>query len=154
MSNITALVRSAHRGMANACKYSLIIAAAVLLQPTLATFEAGTASAKTVTGSQCGKASWYALTSRTASGEMADPSKLSAAHRTLPFGTIVKVTNLRNGKAVNVRINDRGPFVKGRVIDVTKAAADKIGFVNAGITSVKVEVIGEGGHKLKGHGCS
>jgi len=87
---------------------------------------------------QCGKASWYAMTSMTASGERASPNTLTAAHRTLPFGTKVRVTNRRNGRSIVVRINDRGPFVKGRVIDVTKRVASKLGFVNAGWTRVVV----------------
>jgi len=87
---------------------------------------------------QCGKASWYKLGGRTASGETANPKGLTAAHRTLPFGTLVEVTNLANGKTVTVRINDRGPFAKGRVIDVTWAAAKELGFVRKGITRVKV----------------
>lgn len=85
---------------------------------------------------QCGAASWYALTSRTASGERMNPAAMTAAHRTLPFGTRVKVTNQRNGRSVIVRINDRGPFVKGRVIDLSKAAAGKLGFISRGHTSV------------------
>ena len=85
---------------------------------------------------QCGSASWYALKSRTASGEMMNPAAMTAAHRTLPFGTKVTVRNQRNGKAVTVRINDRGPFVKGRVIDVSKAAARALGFVSAGHTKI------------------
>jgi rare lipoprotein A len=88
---------------------------------------------------ECGKASWYALYSKTASGEYANPGKMTAAHRTLPFGTKVKVTNLNNGRSVIVRINDRGPFIRGRTIDVTKAAARKLGFHNQGVTKVKVE---------------
>lgn len=87
---------------------------------------------------QCGKASWYAMTSMTASGERASPNTMTAAHRTLPFGTLVRVTNLRNGKSVVLRINDRGPFIKGRVVDVTKRAARKLGFVNSGWTHVVV----------------
>jgi len=86
--------------------------------------------------SQCGRASWYALTSRTASGERMNPSAMTAAHRSLPFGTKVKVTNKRNGKSVVVRINDRGPFVKGRVIDLSKAAARELGFVQSGHTAI------------------
>jgi rare lipoprotein A len=85
---------------------------------------------------QCGRASWYALTSRTASGERMNPSDFTAAHRSLPFGTKVKVTNNSNGKAVIVRINDRGPFVRGRLLDVSKAAARELGFVGVGHTSV------------------
>jgi rare lipoprotein A len=85
---------------------------------------------------QCGKASWYALTSRTASGERMNPAALTAAHRSLPFGTKVRVTNKRNGKSVIVRINDRGPFIRGRIIDLSKAAARQLDFVGAGHTAV------------------
>lgn len=85
---------------------------------------------------QCGGASWYALTSMTASGERMDARAMTAAHRSLPFGTRVTVTNKRNGKSVVVRINDRGPFIKGRVIDLSKAAAHKLGFVSRGHTAV------------------
>lgn len=91
---------------------------------------AGSASA------QCGSASWYALHSKTASGERMNPAAMTAAHRTLPFGTKVKVTNQRNGKSVVVRINDRGPFAKGRVIDLSKAAASKLGFIKSGHTKI------------------
>ncbi len=87
---------------------------------------------------QCGKASWYKLGGTTASGERANPQGMTAAHRTLPFGTLVDVTNLSNGRTVTVRINDRGPFAKGRVIDVTLAAARELGFVGKGITRVHV----------------
>ena len=85
---------------------------------------------------QCGSASWYALYSQTASGEQMNPAELTAAHRTLPFGTKLKVTNQKNGKTVIVRINDRGPFIKGRVIDLSKAAANTLGFVSSGVTSI------------------
>lgn len=91
-------------------------------------------------GEQCGKAAWFDLDSQTASGEMADSATLTAAHRDLPFQTRVKVENLANGRTVVVRINDRGPFVKGRVIDVSRAAAEKLGFINDGITRVRVSV--------------
>jgi rare lipoprotein A len=79
--------------------------------------------------------------SRTASGELARPGGLTAAHRTLPFGTRVRVTNRRNGRTVVVRINDRGPFTRGRVIDLTPAAASQLGF--SGITPVSLEVLGK-----------
>ncbi len=85
---------------------------------------------------QCGGASWYALTSITASGERMNPSAMTAAHRSLPFGSIVKVTNMKNGRSVTVRINDRGPFIRGRVIDLSKAAARKLGFIRSGHTKV------------------
>ncbi len=83
-----------------------------------------TASAET------GIASVYSFESgsRTASGERLRPSELTAAHRSLPFGTKVHVTNKRNGRTVTVRINDRGPFIRGRVIDLTPAAANALGF--------------------------
>jgi rare lipoprotein A len=92
---------------------------------------------------ETGRASWYALTSKTASGERCNPNALTAAHRTLPFGTKVKVENLKNGRAVVVRINDRGPFVGGRIIDLTKAAADRLGFVRAGTAKVRLTVLGK-----------
>ena len=75
----------------------------------------------------------------TASGERFSPEKLTAAHRTLPFGTMVRVTNLRNGRIVVVRINDRGPFDKGRVIDITPAAAKELHF--SGLAPVTLTVI-------------
>ena len=86
-----------------------------------------------------GKASYYAdsLAGRkTASGERYDTKQLTAAHRTLPFGTKLKVTNQRNGKSVIVRINDRGPFIKGRVIDLSRGAARQLGFISAGVTNI------------------
>jgi rare lipoprotein A len=76
---------------------------------------------------------------KTANGEMFVPSKLTAAHRTLPFGTLVRVTNVRNGRTVIVRINDRGPFTKGRIIDVTPAAATELKFSD--LTPVTLEVV-------------
>jgi rare lipoprotein A len=90
---------------------------------------------------ETGHASWYALHSRTASGERCDPGAMTAAHRTLPFGTRVKVENLRNGKTVIVRINDRGPYARGRIIDLTRAAAHKIGLVATGTAKVRVTVL-------------
>lgn len=89
----------------------------------------------------CGRASWYALTSRTASGERMDPAKLTAAHPRLRFGTRVEVTNPRNGKSVVVRINDRGPFTKGRIIDVSKAAAGHLGMIGQGVANVCYRVV-------------
>jgi len=78
---------------------------------------------------ETGKASVYAYQGgKTASGERCNPHALTAAHRTLPFGTRVRVTNTRNGRSVTVRINDRGPFKAGRIIDVTPAAANALGF--------------------------
>ena len=79
---------------------------------------------------------------KTASGERFNPSKMTAAHKTLPFGTRVRVTNMRNGRSVVVRINDRGPFIRGRVIDLSRGAAGVIGMIGRGIAPVRVEVLG------------
>ena len=83
-------------------------------------------------GNQCGVASWYALSSRTASGERMNANAMTAAHKYLPFGTVVKVKNMKTGKTVKVRINDRGPFVRGRIIDLSRAAARQIGLGGVG----------------------
>ncbi len=77
----------------------------------------------------------------TANGEIYDENKLTAAHRTLPFGTKVRVTNVENGKVVLLRVNDRGPFVDGRIIDVSWRAAQDLDFVQQGVVKVKVEVV-------------
>jgi rare lipoprotein A len=91
-----------------------------------------------------GIASWYGgkfQGRKTANGEIFDTNELTAAHKTLPFGTIVKVTSKDSGESVEVRINDRGPFVEGRVIDLSRAAADKISMVGSGVANVRLEVI-------------
>lgn len=93
-------------------------------------------------GGHCGRASWYALHSKTASGERMVPSKLTAAHRKLDFGTELKVVNEKNGRSVVVRINDRGPFVQGRVLDLSRGAARELGFIKAGTAKVCFKVIG------------
>jgi rare lipoprotein A len=92
---------------------------------------------------QLGHASWYSLPSNvTANGEQMDPNELTAAHRSLPFGTRVLVENLANGRSVVVRINDRGPFIGGRIIDLSKAAAASIGMIEAGTAKVRVTTAG------------
>jgi rare lipoprotein A len=89
---------------------------------------------------QSGIASVYAYSGeKTASGERVSPHAMTAAHKTLPFGSKVRVTNLRNGRSAVVRINDRGPFVRGRIIDVTPAAAHALGF--SGLAPVKLDVV-------------
>ena len=93
---------------------------------------------------ETGKASFYAMkyqSRKTASGERFDQSANTAAHKKLPFGTKVKVTNVKNGKSVIVRINDRGPFVRGRIIDLSRSAFSSIGNTSAGVIDVKVEVV-------------
>ena len=89
-----------------------------------------------------GTASWYGPGfhgKRTASGERFDQNALTAAHRKLPLGSVVKVTNLDNGRSIVVAINDRGPYKKGRVIDLSKGAARKLGIVDDGIAKVRIE---------------
>ena len=96
---------------------------------------------------QEGTASYYSNKfegKQTASGEKYKHHKLTAAHKTLPFGTVVLVTNLSNNQSVQVRINDRGPFVTGRIIDLSRAAAQKLLFINQGLAEVKIEVIDAG----------
>lgn len=99
---------------------------------------------------QTGKASFYADKfegSPTASGEKYKKNKFTGAHKTLPFGTKVRITNLANNQSVEVTINDRGPWVEGRIIDVSRAAAEKLGFINKGIAEVKLEVLDPGDGK-------
>ncbi len=99
---------------------------------------------------ELGIASWYGGKFHgrlTASGEIFDTNDFTAAHKSLPFGTIVRVTNLDNGKSVVVRINDRGPFVKGRVIDLSRAAAKAIGMLGSGIARVRIDIIRMGDNK-------
>lgn len=93
-------------------------------------------------GDSCGGASWYALRSKTASGERMNPAVMTAAHRSLAFGTRIKVTNRNNGRTVVVRVNDRGPFIRGRVLDLSRAAAQNIGMVSSGTAKVCYEVLG------------
>jgi rare lipoprotein A len=88
-----------------------------------------------------GLASYYAYSGETASGEQAGGG-LTAAHRSLPFGTRVRVTNPSNGRSVIVRINDRGPFVSGRIIDLSVEAAHVLGMIERGIAMVQIEVLG------------
>lgn len=91
-----------------------------------------------------GYASWYGpgfAGRRTANGEVFDPSQLTAAHKTLPFDTRLRVTNLSNGQSVIVRINDRGPFRPGRIIDLSRAAAERLRMVGSGVARVRIELL-------------
>lgn len=97
-------------------------------------------------GQEVGNASYYAAMfhgRKTASGEIFDNTKMTCAHRSLPFGTILKVINLSNNKEVIVKVNDRGPYVKGRVLDLSHAAAKKIGITSSGVARVSYEVMNE-----------
>ncbi len=91
-----------------------------------------------------GRASWYGKRFQgkpTASGEPFDTAKLTAAHRKLPLGTLLRVTNLYNNKSVVVRVNDRGPYHKKRILDLSKAAAKELDMINAGVVDVKIEKV-------------
>ena len=119
---------------------SLIFSTALILTITLSG----------IAQTQTGKASFYADKfegSPTASGEKYRHNKLTAAHKSLPFGTRVRVTNLANKQTVEVVINDRGPYVEGRVIDLSKSAAEKLGFINMGLAEVQVDVLDAGDGK-------
>ena len=98
-----------------------------------------------VVSTQIGTASFYGGDGfdgkKTASGEIFDSKKFTAAHRVLPFGSRVKVTNVRNGRFVEVRVNDRGPFVGGRLIDVSRAAAQELDILGQGIERVRLDVL-------------
>lgn len=89
----------------------------------------------------CGGASWYSLPGRTtASGQIMNPKSMTVAHKTLPFGTKIRVTSQTSGESVTLTVVDRGPFIKGRIIDVTKAAAEKLGFRHKGVDKVCISV--------------
>ncbi|WP_281179262.1 septal ring lytic transglycosylase RlpA family protein [Actinomadura rubrobrunea] len=95
---------------------------------------------RVVSSGSC-SASYYWQGQHTASGERFDPDALTAAHRTLPMGTKVRVTNKNNGRSVTVRVNDRGPFVGGRCLDLSKAAMAKLGGIGSGVIPVRYEVL-------------
>ena len=125
-------------------------AAATTAATTAATAPATAAAAGDVT---TGKAAWYGKKfngRKTASGQRFNAGLLTAASNTLPFGTLVKVTNLKNKKSVTVRINDRGPQQADRIIDVTRAAAARLGMLKSGIVDVELKVVGnaKGGAKM------
>jgi rare lipoprotein A len=103
---------------------------------------------------EVGTASWYGGVHQgrlTASGEPFDEHRLTAAHRTLPMGTRVVVTNLGNGRSVVVRITDRGPGIQGRIIDLSRAAAERLGFCRRGLTRVKISAIRKGQQFSEAH---
>jgi len=101
---------------------------------------------------QTGIASWYKMGKVTANGEAYNPDGLTAAHRTLPFGTMVEVKNLSNGRIVRLRINDRGPFVGGRIIDVSRGGARRLGLIGSGTARVRVTQLGRGGFTARSYG--
>ena len=119
---------------------TLRLAAAAAILATASVAAPSSAMAK-----QCGNASWYGPGFHgrtTANGEKFNQNAMTAAHKRLPFGAKIKVTNQLNGKSLTLRVNDRGPFAKGRILDASKAAAQKLGFKNRGHAPVCVTVIG------------
>ena len=133
---------------------ALAIAGVILIPSCATTGNANTKPQTNPTDSQFavksvqhGKASWYSVGTnsgtRTASGQRLSNGAATAAHKTLPMGTKVRVINESNGKSEVVTINDRGPYVKGRIIDVTIGAAERLGFVKRGVAVVRVEVLGK-----------
>jgi rare lipoprotein A len=99
------------------------------------------ASAASGEGTSHGVASFYWEGTETASGEKFDKNELTAAHPTLPFGTRLRVTNVSTGRSVTVRVNDRGPYVRGRVVDVSPSAAEALGMVDKGLANVRLDVV-------------
>lgn len=126
----------AKKGMPDLKKFRISLAICAVAASTFAL------SMPVMAASGCGGASWYSAGSRTASGERMNSTYMTAAHRSLRFGTKVKVTNRRNGKSVVVRINDRGPFVRGRVLDVSRAAARNLGMISSGTAKVCYQIVG------------
>jgi rare lipoprotein A len=118
-------------------------ASLALARPTLPSEQPSLYPGRVPSFLQVGVASWYGDRFKrrpTASGEPFDPKDITAAHRTLPLGTIARVTNLTNGRSILVRINDRGPYAQGRVIDLSRNAATQLGMKQDGVAQVRVEV--------------
>ncbi|OAF04920.1 hypothetical protein AYJ54_23160 [Bradyrhizobium centrolobii] len=113
--------------------------AALHRRPVIRTRVAGNAGSATQAASR-GVASFYSDT-ETASGEKFDKNELTAAHPTLPFGTRLRVTDVSSGRSVTVRVNDRGPYVRGRVVDVSHSAAEALGMVDKGVANVRLDVV-------------
>lgn len=129
-------------------KLSLIFTMLALSMLTACSSTSTSASPKTIAYSKShdlvGQASWYGKRFHgklTASGEKYNMRAYTAAHKTLPFGTVVRVINTANNKSVDVKINDRGPFVKARVIDLSQKAFEKIGSKNQGVVPVRIEIL-------------
>lgn len=115
----------------------LLTAAAVAVFIVSPSFAAQKNHASQITG----RASWYQCCKKTANGERFRPDGLTAAHRSLPFGTSLLVENLGNGKSVVVRVNDRGPYAKGRILDLSRGAARVIGLIKSGEAKVRIKVL-------------
>ena len=98
-------------------------------------------ASQTVDQPKLAKTSWYQMGTRTASGERYNPDGLTVAHKTYPFGTLLKLTNPENNTTVIARVNDRGPFGHGRELDASRGTARELGFISKGVTDLKVEII-------------
>ncbi|MHB0777222.1 septal ring lytic transglycosylase RlpA family protein [Halomonas sp. WWR20] len=134
---------SAWRGYVRAAALLLGLGGVGLLAGCAGTSSSGPSADTLTIPVQKGQASYYGDAhrgKRTASGERYDPGAMTAAHRELPFGTRVRVINLANGRKVSVRINDRGPFKRGRIIDLSYAAAERLGMIRSGVVPVTVRV--------------
>jgi rare lipoprotein A len=125
------------------CAQSTLVKQTELTQADQPRTAVAATKAAPASGASYGVASYYSYPGRTANGERYDPGQLTAAHRTLPFGTKLQVTNLNSGRSVVVRVNDRGPFIHGRVVDVSYAAARELNLLHAGTAKVKVEVLNQ-----------
>jgi peptidoglycan lytic transglycosylase len=136
-------------GLRKAAKlFAVILTSATLsacAQPSIVNNKSGLFATRQTslndTRASYGLASFYEEGAQTANGEKFDPHELTAAHPTLPLGTRLRVTNVATGRSVIVRINDRGPFVPGRVVDVSYAAAETLGIIGRGIAKVKLDVV-------------
>lgn len=123
-------------------KFVLIIFSAFLLTACASTRSEGYYSSdRVIKKSYYGTASWYQSGKKTASGERFDPNKYSVAHRTIPFGTMLRLTNVSNGSTLEVVVNDRGPFVRNKEIDVSRGAAQTLGFFHSGTAKLLIEVL-------------
>lgn len=123
-------------------KFLLITFSALLLTACASTGSEGYYSSdRVIKKSYYGTASWYQSGKKTASGERFDPNKYSVAHRTIPFGTMLRLTNVSNGNTLEVVVNDRGPFVRNKEIDVSRGAAQTLGFFHSGTAKLLIEVL-------------
>jgi rare lipoprotein A len=136
------IVASVTAGLSlSACAQSALVQSSDLAKADAVRPSVVAASPAAAVHSSYGVASYYSYPGRTASGERYDPKQLTAAHRTLPFGTKLQVTNVKSGHSVIVRVNDRGPFIRGRVVDVSYAAARQLDLLHSGTAKVKVDVL-------------
>lgn len=124
----------------------LLSGGCVLVSSPAYVYRGGTAASTIVSGFvQRGSASWYGVPfhgRKTASGEIYDMNGMTCAHRTLPFGTVLLVTNINNGRSATVRVTDRGPYVSGRIVDLSRGAASAIGMLETGTAQVELKVVG------------